>query len=181
MQKFIEESKEYKNLTKIGEEYQPYLRNINRESFDYQGINSVDELKQDFTLSVLFTKLSISVIIFFPVSVLTSSPKSTPLTLAVKGLSKLDNRLYSTEKLSEHLIKSYEKGSITEDFALEIANIRNATNIPRSHRISNSKIGNMLEVELSHMERAPSAALTKIEDIYFRMIHNDLIAFFYGI
>jgi hypothetical protein len=57
-----------------------------------------------------------------------------------KGLSKLDNRLYSTEKLSEHLIKSYEKGSITEDFALEIANIRNATNIPRSHRISNSKI-----------------------------------------
>jgi type VI protein secretion system component Hcp len=64
------------------------------------------------------------------------------------------------------LIKSYEKGSITEDFALEIANIRNATNIPRSHRISNSKIGNMLEVELTHMERAPSAALTKIEDIY---------------
>jgi hypothetical protein len=45
MQKFIEESKEYKNLTKVGEEYQPYLRNINRESFDYQGINSVDELK----------------------------------------------------------------------------------------------------------------------------------------
>jgi hypothetical protein len=42
MQKFIEESKEYKNLTKVGEEYQPYLRNINRESFDYQGINSVD-------------------------------------------------------------------------------------------------------------------------------------------
>jgi hypothetical protein len=39
------------------------------------------------------------------------------------------------EKLSEHLIKSYEKGSITEDFALEIANIRNATNIPRSHRL----------------------------------------------
>jgi hypothetical protein len=39
MQKFIEESKEYKNLTKVGEEYQPYLRNINRESFDYQGIN----------------------------------------------------------------------------------------------------------------------------------------------
>jgi hypothetical protein len=32
---------------------------------------------------------------------------------------------------------------------LEIANIRNATNIPRSHRISNSKIGNMLEVELT--------------------------------
>jgi hypothetical protein len=27
----------------------------------------------------------------------------------------------------------------------------------------------MLEVELTHMERAPSAALTKIEDIYFRM------------
>jgi hypothetical protein len=27
MQKFIEESKEYKNLTKVGEEYQPYLRN----------------------------------------------------------------------------------------------------------------------------------------------------------
>jgi hypothetical protein len=34
----------------------------------------------NFTLSVLFTKLSISVIIFFPVSVLTSSPKSIPLT-----------------------------------------------------------------------------------------------------
>jgi hypothetical protein len=45
MQKFIEGSKEYKNLTKVGEEYQPYLRNINRESFDYQGINSVDELR----------------------------------------------------------------------------------------------------------------------------------------
>jgi hypothetical protein len=39
----------------------------------------------------------------------------------------LDNRLYSTERLSEHLIKSYEKGKITEEFALEIANIRNAT------------------------------------------------------
>jgi hypothetical protein len=76
--------------------------------------------------------------------------------------SNLFFRLYSTEKLSEHLIKSYEKGNITEDFALEIANIRNATNIPRSHRISNSKIGNMLEVELAHMERAPSAALTAI-------------------
>jgi protein associated with RNAse G/E len=50
MQEFIEKSKEYKNLTKVGEEYQPYLRNM---------------------------------IIFFPVSVLTSSPKSTPLTLAV--------------------------------------------------------------------------------------------------
>jgi hypothetical protein len=50
MQKFIEESKEYKNLTKVGEEYQPYLRNINRESFDYQGINSVDELKQEWHL-----------------------------------------------------------------------------------------------------------------------------------
>jgi hypothetical protein len=50
------------------------------------------------------------------------------------------------------------QGKITEEFALEIANIRNATNIPRSHRISNSKIGNMLEVELTHMERAPSAA-----------------------
>jgi hypothetical protein len=61
---------------------------------------------------------------------------------------------------------SLSQGSITEDFALEIANIRNASNIPRSHRISNSKIGNMLEVELTHMERAPSAALTKIEDIY---------------
>jgi hypothetical protein len=57
--------------------------------------------------------------------------------------------------------------------ALEIANIRNATNIPRSHRISNSKIGNMLEVELTHMERAPSAALTKIEDIYFKMTQTE--------
>jgi hypothetical protein len=35
-----------------------------------------------------------------------------------KGLSKLDNRLYSTERLSEHLIKSYEKGKIT--FSLRI-------------------------------------------------------------
>jgi hypothetical protein len=66
---------------------------------------------------------------------------------------------------------------ITEDFALEIANIRNATNIPRSHRISNSKIGNMLEVELTHMERAPSAALTKIEDIYFRMTQTEPLEF----
>jgi hypothetical protein len=57
---------------------------------------------------------------------------------------------------------------------LEIANIRNATNIPRSYRISNSKIGNMLEVELTHMERAPSAALTKIEDIYFRMTQTEI-------
>jgi hypothetical protein len=56
-----------------------------------------------------------------------------------------------------------------EPLIIALANIRNATNIPRSHRISNSKIGNMLEVELTHMERAPSAALTKIEDIYFKM------------
>jgi hypothetical protein len=41
MQKFIEGSKEYKNLKKVGEEYQPYLRNINRESFDYQGTTFV--------------------------------------------------------------------------------------------------------------------------------------------
>ena len=153
MQKFIEKSKEYKNLTKVGEEYLPYLRNINRESFDYQGINSVDELKQEWHQYKSLHARAISG--FF------------------KGLSKLDNRLYSTERLSEHLIKSYEKGKITEDFALEIANIRNATNIPRSHRISNSKIGNMLEVELTHMERAPSAALTKIEDIYFKMTQTE--------
>jgi hypothetical protein len=31
----------------------------------------------------------------------------------------------------------------------------------------------MLEVELTHMERAPSAALTKIEDIYFRMTQTE--------
>jgi hypothetical protein len=31
----------------------------------------------------------------------------------------------------------------------------------------------MLEVELAHMERAPSAALTKIEDIYFRMTQTE--------
>jgi hypothetical protein len=84
MQKFIEKSKEYKSLTKVGEEYLPYLRNINRESFDYQGINSVNELKQEWhQYNVLFTKLSISVIIFFPEMVLTSNPKSIPLILAV--------------------------------------------------------------------------------------------------
>jgi hypothetical protein len=37
----------------------------------------------NFTLNVLFTKLSISVIIFFPEMALTSNPKSIPLTLAV--------------------------------------------------------------------------------------------------
>jgi hypothetical protein len=58
----------------------------NRESFDYQGINSVDELKQEWHQYKSLHARAISG--FF------------------KGLSKLDNRLYSTEKLSEHLIKS---------------------------------------------------------------------------
>jgi hypothetical protein len=76
----------------------------------------------NFTLNVLFTKLSISVIIFFPVDELKQewhqykSLHARAISGFFKGLSKLDNRLYSTEKLSEHLIKSYEKGSITEDF-----------------------------------------------------------------
>jgi hypothetical protein len=61
MQKFIEGSKEYKNLTKVGEEYQPYLRNINRESFDYQGINAVYS-----SLFSLVTKSGISISTLVP-------------------------------------------------------------------------------------------------------------------
>jgi hypothetical protein len=58
-----------------------------------------------------------------------------PLFGFFKGLNKIDNKLYSDEKLSEHLISSYNKGTISEDFAKELFNIKLATSIPRSHTL----------------------------------------------
>jgi hypothetical protein len=60
----------------------PYLRNINRESFDYQGINSVDELKQEWHQYKSLHARAISG--FF------------------KGLSKLDKIIY----LSDYILSS---------------------------------------------------------------------------
>jgi hypothetical protein len=82
----------------------------------------------------------------------------------------------SKAKSSVMLPFSYDFIRCSDSFSVEynlLSSLLKPLNIPRSHRISNSKIGNMLEVELSHMERAPSAALTKIEDIYFRMTQTE--------
>jgi hypothetical protein len=45
MKDFIQESTEYKALSDVGKEYQPYIRSINRNKFDYEGIESIDEMK----------------------------------------------------------------------------------------------------------------------------------------
>jgi hypothetical protein len=36
---------EYKDLSDVAKEYQPYIKSINRNKFDYQGIESIDEMK----------------------------------------------------------------------------------------------------------------------------------------
>jgi uncharacterized UPF0160 family protein len=99
--------------------------------FDYEGIESIDEMKAyEHHYKSLSGRLANG---FF------------------KGLNKIDNKLYSDEKLSEHLISSYNKGTISEDFAKELFNIKLATSIPRSHRFGNSRIGTNLEVEFKHL------------------------------
>lgn len=153
MKDFIQESTEYKALSDVGKEYQPYIRSINRNKFDYEGIESIDEMKAyEHHYKSLSGRLANG---FF------------------KGLNKIDNKLYSDEKLSEHLISSYNKGTISEDFAKELFNIKLATSIPRSHRFGNSRIGTNLEVEFKHLEEAPSVAITKIENVYFSLTKTE--------
>jgi hypothetical protein len=64
----------------------PYLKSINRDKFDYQGVTSIDELKQyNHQYKSIQGKFTNSVL---------------------KGLNKIDNRFYSGGKLADELILS---------------------------------------------------------------------------
>jgi hypothetical protein len=91
MKKFIEESTEYKALSDVGKEYQPYIRSINRNKFDYEGIESIDEMKvYEHQYKSLSGRLANG---FF------------------KGLNKIDNKLYSDRDVPKIFFSSdIEKG-----------------------------------------------------------------------
>ena len=153
IQDFIQDSKEYKNLLRVAKDYKPYLKSINRDKFDYQGITSIDELKQyNHQYKSIQGKFTNSVL---------------------KGLNKIDNRFYSGGKLADELILSTKNGSLSEPEAVEIYNIYLATAMPRDYRLANNKIGNSLEVELTQFNTKPSRTLTEIENIFFKVTEQN--------